>query len=132
MEAARAGEGVVRCFGSEDELYRWYHDLEWGRPVVDERSLYERICLEGFQSGLSWLVVLRKREALRRAFHGFDPEAVAAFDAADADRLLADPSIIRNRVKIEAAMANARATLRLRTTDTPLPRLVWSFRPQPQ
>jgi DNA-3-methyladenine glycosylase I len=122
----------VRCFGGEDGLYRRYHDVEWGRPVVDEHSLFERICLEGFQSGLSWLIVLRKREAFRRAFGDFDPEAVASLDAADVDRLLADPSIIRNRAKIEGTIANARVALRLRSTDAPLPALIWSFRPEPR
>jgi DNA-3-methyladenine glycosylase I len=116
-----------RCWESADEAYNRYHDEEWGRPVVDERGLYERFCLEGFQSGLSWLTILRKRESFRAAFAGFDPERVAQFGEADVDRLLADAGIVRHRGKIEAAIANARATLALRET-TPLPELVWSYR----
>lgn len=123
---------MMRCFGEGDPLYSRYHDEEWGRPIRDERGLYERLCLEGFQSGLSWLVVLRKREHIRRAFHDFDPEVVATFSPADVARLLTDPGIIRNRAKIEAAITNARATLALRNTGTPLPALIWSFRPPPR
>ena len=118
-----------RCWSSADPAYVAYHDLEWGRPVVDERGLYERLCLEGFQSGLSWLTILRKRKAFRAAFAGFDPEAVAAFGADDVERLLGDAGIVRHRGKIEAAIANARATLALREAGTPLPELVWSHRP---
>ena len=118
---------VVRCWESGDPAYNAYHDEEWGRPVVDERGLYERLCLEGFQSGLSWLTILRKRENFRRAFAGFDPDAVARFGRRDVDRLLADVGIVRHRGKIEAAIANARATVGLRDS-TPLPALVWSFR----
>jgi len=117
----------ARCWESADEAYNRYHDEEWGRPVVDERGLYERFCLEGFQSGLSWLTILRKRESFRAAFAGFDPERVAEFGEADVKRLLADAGIVRHRGKIEAAIANARATLALRDT-TPLPELVWSYR----
>jgi DNA-3-methyladenine glycosylase I len=118
-----------RCWSSADPAYAAYHDLEWGRPVTDERGLYERLCLEGFQSGLAWLTILRKREAFRAAFAGFDPEAVAAFGADDVERLLGDAGIVRHRGKIEAAVANARATLALREAGTPLPELVWSHRP---
>ena len=118
-----------RCWSSPDPAYTAYHDLEWGRPVVDERGLYERLCLEGFQSGLSWLTILRKREAFRVAFAGFDPEAVAAFGPEDVERLLGDAGIVRHRGKIEAAVMNARATLALREAGTPLPELVWSHRP---
>ncbi|MGH2449376.1 MAG: DNA-3-methyladenine glycosylase I [Chloroflexota bacterium] len=121
---------VVRCFGGEDELYRRYHDEEWARPITDERGLYERLCLEGFQSGLSWLTVLRKREAFRRAFGNFDPEIVAKFVDADVDRLVGDSSIIRHRGKILAAIQNARATVNLRASGSPLPKLIWSFVPQ--
>jgi DNA-3-methyladenine glycosylase I len=120
--------GVLRCWETNDELYVAYHDEEWGRPVLDERGLYERLCLEGFQSGLSWLTILRKRENFRRAFESFDPERVARFTERDVDRLLGDAGIIRHRGKIEAAIANARATLALRETDAPLPELVWSYR----
>jgi DNA-3-methyladenine glycosylase I len=120
-----------RCFQTDDPVYLDYHDHEWGRPLTDERSLYEKICLEGFQSGLSWAVVLRKRPALREVFAGFDPEVVAGLGPADVERLLADERIIRNRRKIEATIVNAAATLALRDTDTPLDILVWSFRPEP-
>jgi len=116
---------VIRCWDSTDPLYVSYHDEEWGRPVLDERGLYERLTLEGFQSGLSWLTILRKRGAFRAAFRNFDPERVARFGERDIARLLADASIVRHRGKIEAAIANARATLGLRERGTPLNRLVW-------
>jgi DNA-3-methyladenine glycosylase I len=106
--------------------YLAYHDEEWGRPVRDTIGLFERLSLEAFQSGLSWLTILRKREAFRRAFAGFDPAAVAAFGPADAERLLTDASIVRNRRKIEATIVNARAILAL---DEPLEDVVWSFQP---
>jgi DNA-3-methyladenine glycosylase I len=112
-----------------DQLYIDYHDNEWGRPVVDERGLFERLCLEGFQSGLSWLTILRKRENFRRAFADFDPERVARYGKRDVDRLLKDAGIVRHRGKIEAVIANARGTLTLREQATPLPELVWSHRP---
>jgi DNA-3-methyladenine glycosylase I len=118
---------VVRCWETADPAYNAYHDDEWGRPVRDERGLYERLCLEGFQSGLSWLTILRKREAFRAAFAGFDPEVVARFGARDVQRLLGDAGIVRHRGKIEAAIANAGATIRLRSS-TPLAELVWSYR----
>ena len=117
-----------RCWESADEAYNRYHDEEWGRPVVDEHGLYERLCLEGFQSGLSWLTILRKRENFRTAFAGFEPERVAEFDEADVNRLLADAGIVRHRGKIEAAIANARASVALREAGRPLPELVWSYR----
>jgi DNA-3-methyladenine glycosylase I len=117
-----------RCWESSDEAYNRYHDEEWGRPVVEERGLYEKLCLEGFQSGLSWLTILRKREAFRAAFAGFDPELVAEFGERDVERLLADAAIVRHRGKIEAAIANAHAVLELRATGRPLPELVWSYR----
>ena len=120
---------VKRCWESSDPAYAAYHDEEWGRPVTDERGLYERLCLEGFQSGLSWLTILRKRAAFRAAFAGFDPDAVARFGPHDVDRLLGDAGIVRHRGKIEAAIANARATLALRDSETSLPELVWSHRP---
>ena len=119
----------MRCFGDGDPLYAAYHDGEWGRPLTGERELFELICLEGFQAGLSWLTVLRRREGMRGAFAGFDPEAVAAFGPEDLERLLADPRVIRQRAKLEAAVANARATLALRGSGEDLARLVWSFRP---
>ncbi len=122
---------LQRCWETDDPVYLDYHDREWGRPLTDERSLYEKTCLEGFQSGLSWVIVLRKRDALRQAFAGFDPAVVAGFGSADVERLMADQRIIRNRRKIEATIANAGATLALREQGTPLDVLVWSFRPEP-
>jgi DNA-3-methyladenine glycosylase I len=119
---------AARCWESADEAYNRYHDEEWGRPVVDERGLYERFCLEGFQSGLSWLTILRKRAAFRAAFAGFDPELVAEFGDADVERLLADAGIVRHRGKIEATIANAGAVLALRKAGTSLPQLVWAHR----
>ena len=127
-------DGVARCSwaGSAPD-YRRYHDEEWGRPVRGESALFERFTLEAFQSGLSWLTILRKREAFRSAFADFDPDAVAAFGAADAERLLADPGIVRNRAKIAAAMANARAVVALRDAHPGgLDALVWSFAPPPR
>ena len=119
-----------RCWATTDELYLAYHDEEWGRPVRDERGLLERLCLEGFQSGLSWLTILRKRENFRAAFAGFDPERVARFGKRDIERLLGNAGIVRHRGKIEAAIANARGTLALRQAGTPLEELVWGHRPK--
>jgi len=120
----------TRCWQTTDELYLAYHDEEWGRPVLDERGLLERFCLEGFQSGLSWLTILRKRENFRVAFAGFDAERIARFGKRDVERLLHDAGIVRHRGKIEAAIANARGTLALRAQGTPLEELVWSHRPK--
>jgi DNA-3-methyladenine glycosylase I len=127
-------DGVVRCaWGVEgDPLYRAYHDGEWGRPSRDERHLFEMLVLEGAQAGLSWSTILRKREGYRRAFAGFDPAVVAAFEEADVDRLLGDPGIVRNRLKVASAVANARAVLALRDAGGPragssLVDLLWSF-----
>jgi DNA-3-methyladenine glycosylase I len=119
-----------RCWSTTDELYLAYHDKEWGRPVTDERGLLERLCLEGFQSGLSWLTILRKRENFRSAFAGFDPETVARFGAREITRLLKDAGIVRHRGKIEAAIANARGTLTLREEGASLDELVWNHRPK--
>lgn len=126
MSGALPGpDGLARCpWGLSPPDYLAYHDREWGRPVTDDQGLYERLCLEAFQSGLSWLTILRKREGFRAAFKGFDPAAVAAFGPADVERLLADPAIVRNRAKIEAAIANARATLEL---PAGLAALVWRY-----
>jgi DNA-3-methyladenine glycosylase I len=121
----------VRCWGTSDPLYVAYHDEEWGRPVLDERGLYERLCLEGFQSGLAWITILRKREAFRKGFAGFDPERVARFGQRDVERLLGDAGIVRHRGKIEAAIANARATLALREAGAPLEGLMWEHRDHP-
>jgi DNA-3-methyladenine glycosylase I len=119
----------IRCWTTTDEGYERYHDEEWGRPVRDEQGVYERLCLEGFQSGLSWLTILRKRPAFREAFAGFDPDRVAAFGATDVERLLGDAGIVRHRGKIEASIANARATVALRETSEPLHDLFWSHAP---
>jgi DNA-3-methyladenine glycosylase I len=122
-----------RCFGDGDPLYEAYHDHEWGRPVRDERGLFERMALEAFQSGLSWLTILRKRERFRAAFANFDPDAVAAFGDRDVERLLGDAGIVRNRAKIEATIANAKATVALRDAGPTLPELVWErYRPPPR
>jgi DNA-3-methyladenine glycosylase I len=118
---------VTRCWESSDPAYNTYHDDEWGRPVTDEAGVFERLCLEGFQSGLSWLTILRKRGNFRAAFANFDPDRVAHFGERDVKRLLGDAGIVRHRGKIEAAIANARATVELRET-TPLHELVWEFR----
>jgi DNA-3-methyladenine glycosylase I len=120
----------IRCWTTNDPSYNAYHDEEWGRPIVDERGMFERLCLEGFQSGLSWLTILRKRENFRAAFADFEPERVARFGSRDIRRLLADAGIVRHRGKIEAAIANARGTLALREAGTPLHELVWSHRPK--
>jgi DNA-3-methyladenine glycosylase I len=119
---------LVRCWPTTDPAYIAYHDEEWGRPVRDERGLYERLCLEGFQSGLSWLTILRKRENFRAAFAGFDPDAVSRFGERDIERLLGDAGIVRHRGKIEAAIANAHGVLTLRGGSTPLQDLMWEYR----
>jgi DNA-3-methyladenine glycosylase I len=121
-----------RCFGDGDPLYEAYHDDEWGFPVTDERGLFERLCLEGFQSGLAWITILRKRPAFREAFAGFEPDAIARFDGADVERLMGDAGIVRNRAKIEATIANARATVDLRDGGNPLSELIWAHRPEPR
>ncbi|HIT76238.1 MAG TPA: DNA-3-methyladenine glycosylase I [Candidatus Avipropionibacterium avicola] len=122
-------DGLARpVWAATDPLLREYYDNEWGLPVRDEQGLFERLSLEAFQSGLSWLVILRKRPAFRAAFADFDPDRVAAFDADDVSRLLADPGIVRNRAKIEATIGNARATVDLRS-DGGLGELIWSHRP---
>ncbi len=126
--SSRGPDGVVRCaWGDGDAAYRAYHDGEWGRPSRDERHLFEMLVLEGAQAGLSWSTILRKRDGYRRAFAGFDPEIVAGFGDADVARLLADAGIVRNRLKIESTLANARAVLALREADGSLVDLLWSF-----
>jgi DNA-3-methyladenine glycosylase I len=122
----------MRCFGDGDPLYERYHDEEWGVPVRDERGLFERISLEAFQSGLSWITILRKRDAFRSAFDGFDPEVVARYDDGDVARLMDDAAIVRNRAKIEATIANARAVVALRATGRSLPEVVWAHAPAPR
>ena len=127
-----SADGRARCSWAGGAELAAYHDAEWGRPVTDERGLFERLSLEAFQSGLSWLTILRKRDAFRAAFAGFDPEAVARFGERDVERLLADAGIVRNRAKIEATLANARAIAALRAGGESFPALVWSFRPEPR
>jgi DNA-3-methyladenine glycosylase I len=123
------GDGLARpAWASSDPLLREYYDHEWGMPVKDEQGLYERICLEGFQAGLSWATILRKRPAFRTAFAGFNPDAVAQFTEADVERLLQDAGIVRNRLKIRATVTNAHATLSLRQ-DGGLVDFVWQFQP---
>jgi DNA-3-methyladenine glycosylase I len=119
----------LRCpWGISTPDYLTYHDEEWGRPIRDDNGLYERLTLEGFQSGLSWLTILRKRQNFRAAFANFDVETVAAFDEADRERLLADAGIVRHRGKINAALTNARAAAAL---DESLTELIWGFAPEP-
>ncbi|GAB3590703.1 DNA-3-methyladenine glycosylase I [Angustibacter peucedani] len=122
-------DGLARCaWGASTPDYAVYHDEEWGRPVHGERALYERVTLEAFQSGLSWLTILRKREGFRAAFAGFDADVVAAYDEMDVERLMADAAIVRNRAKVNAVITNARAVVELRA-DGGLDALVWSFAP---
>jgi DNA-3-methyladenine glycosylase I len=124
----RTPANLIRCWPTNDPLYIAYHDEEWGRPVRDERGLYERLCLEGFQSGLAWITILRKREAFRAAFANFAPDKVARFGERDVERLLGDAGIVRHRGKIEAAIANAHGVLALRDAGTPLNDLMWEYR----
>jgi DNA-3-methyladenine glycosylase I len=127
---ADAGDGMPRCWWCiGDPMYLAYHDNEWGRPVTDDRRLFEKICLEGFQSGLSWLTILRKRENFRKAFKSFDIPAVARFNARTVDRLLLDAGIVRNRAKIEATVNNARQCVALIDEFGSLAAYVWSFEP---
>jgi DNA-3-methyladenine glycosylase I len=122
-------DGVVRCFGSDGDPMRSYHDLEWGRPVADDRRLFEKLSLEGFQAGLSWNTILRKRENFRRAFKSFDIDAVARFDERNVTGLMGDAGIVRNRAKIEATMNNARRCLDLVDEVGSLASYVWRFEP---
>ena len=121
-------DGRSRCWwGVSTPEYVDYHDREWGRPEHDARALYEKLCLEAFQSGLSWITILRKRENFRAAFAGFDPAVVAGYGEQDVERLMADAGIVRNRAKILATITNARAAL-----DVDLSELMWSFAPEPR
>lgn len=125
-------DGKIRCFWQQGLAdYAHYHDEEWGRPVKDDIRLFEKICLEGFQSGLSWLTVLRKREAFRAAFCGFDFEKVAQFQDADIERCVADAGIIRHRGKIVSTINNARRAIEMRDEFGSLARFFWSYEPQP-
>ena len=135
-EPASRASGAVLCddglrrppWAASDPLLRTYYDTEWGMPVQDERGLFERLSLEAFQSGLSWVTILRKREGFRAAFEGFDPDKVARFSDRRIERLMVDPGIVRNRAKIVATIANAAATIRLRQ-DGGLAGFIWSFKP---
>jgi DNA-3-methyladenine glycosylase I len=127
--AVAGPDGKLRCpWSLSSEDYLPYHDDEWGRPLRDDTSMFELLCLEAFQSGLSWLTILRKRDNFRAAFHGFEPAVVAGFGADDVTRLLSDSGIVRNRAKIEAAVNNARAALEL---PSGLAETVWSFAVEP-
>lgn len=136
MDAA-ADDGRVRCDWIDQSrlapadfiLYRDYHDTEWGRPLRDSKALFERVTLEAFQSGLSWLIILRKRDNFRRAFHRFEVGRIARYTDRDIERLMNDAGIVRNRAKIEATIANARAAADL---DVDLGELLWSFAPEPR
>ncbi len=128
-------DGLPRCgWGASTPDYVVYHDTEWGRPVHGDVAIFERLTLEAFQSGLSWITILRKRESFRAAFAGFDLAAVAAYGERDRERLLADVGIVRNRAKVDATIANARAALALVDDEGEgaLDRLVWSFAPAPR
>ena len=134
MSAARGTptgpDGVARCWWcGDDPLYVAYHDEEWGVPLHDERALFELLCLEGFQAGLAWITILRKRAAFRAAFEGFHPEVVARYGDGDVERLLADAGIVRHRGKITAAIANAQVVEAMRDAGTPLEQVLWSHAP---
>ena len=130
MNVVVGADGVARCaWGTSDPLYIQYHDQEWGRPVENDRRLFEKLCLEGFMSGLSWLTILRKREHFRAAFADFEPQAVARFTDADVARLMGDAGIVRNRAKIEATVNNARRCLELEAEFGSLAAYVWGFEP---
>ena len=132
MELVRGEDGVMRCgWGDSTPEYRVYHDTEWGRPVTDDVRLFEKLCLEGFQSGLSWLTILRKREAFRSAFAGFDFERVARYGERDVERLLGDAGIIRHRGKIEATINNAQRAVEMVEAEGSLSAFVWGFEPDP-
>jgi DNA-3-methyladenine glycosylase I len=127
-----AGRGRRRCgWCGDDPLYVGYHDGEWGRPMFDDRRLFEKICLEGFQSGLSWLTILRKREHFREAFAGFDPARIARYGARDVARLLGNAGIVRHRGKIESTINNARRMLELQDEFGSLAAYAWSWEPSP-
>jgi DNA-3-methyladenine glycosylase I len=133
MSGVVTGEdGIARCsWGASSPEYQAYHDEEWGRPVGDDSRVFEKLCLEGFQAGLSWLTILRKRDGFRRAFASFDPRIVAGFGEADIDRLLGDTGIVRHRGKIVATITNAQATVRLSDNHISLAALLWRHEPAP-
>jgi DNA-3-methyladenine glycosylase I len=127
-------DGRARCaWSAHDAEYRRYHDDEWGVPLHGDRALFEKLSLEGFQAGLSWITILRRRPTFRIAFRDFDVDAIAAFDERDVERLMADPGIIRNRLKVEATISNAKVTRDLvRSHPGALDELIWSFAPVPR
>jgi DNA-3-methyladenine glycosylase I len=132
IELIIGDDGAPRCsWGDSPEIYRSYHDDEWGQPVDDDRTLFEKLCLEGFQAGLSWLTILKRRDGFRAAFHGFDIERVAAMGDGDVERLLQDTSIIRHRGKIESTINNARRAQEVIAEQGSLGALVWSYEPEP-
>jgi DNA-3-methyladenine glycosylase I len=118
---------VIRCFGDQDPLMSAYHDQEWGVPVHDDRALFEKLMLDAFQAGLSWRVILHKRDAFQEAFSGFEPEVVAAYGPEDVERLMGNQGIVRNRAKIEAAVVNAQASLAIQESEGSLDEFLWSF-----
>jgi DNA-3-methyladenine glycosylase I len=128
LRARRHSDGKVRCaWCPDDALYVAYHDTEWGRPVRDDRHLFEMLCLEGAQAGLSWITVLRKRDNYRRVFDGFDPRKMARYDAAKRRRLLADPGIIRNKLKVSSFISNAQAYLEVQASGISFSDYIWGF-----
>lgn len=130
FEVVTGDDGLARCWwGASSPLYAAYHDTEWGFPVGDDSRLFEKLSLEGFQSGLAWITILRKRDAFREAFHGFDIPRVAAMTDADVERLLADATIVRHRAKIESTINNAQRALELIDSDGSLAAFFWAFEP---
>lgn len=128
MELIVGDDGVARCWwGADPEIYRIYHDTEWGRPVTDDHQLFEKVCLEGFQAGLSWLTILRKRENFRAGFAGFDPRRVAAFGEREVERLMADEGIVRNQAKIRSTINNAACALELIAEHGSLEDYFWGW-----
>jgi DNA-3-methyladenine glycosylase I len=133
VQLSLGADGLERCWwGAEPETYRLYHDEEWGRASVDESALFEKICLEGFQAGLSWLTILRKRDRFRDVFAGFAPAIVAGFDASDVARLLDDPGIVRHRGKIESTINNASRAMGMIESEGSLAAYFWSYAPPEQ
>ena len=128
LGAQRHADGKLRCaWCSADPLYLAYHDTEWGVPLHADRQLFEMLCLEGAQAGLSWLTILRKRETYRKAFDGFDAEKMARYDAAKRRRLMQDPGIVRNRLKVDAFISNANAYLEIRASSGSFDDYIWQF-----
>lgn len=130
MDIQKDDEGRARCWWcGTDEKYRDYHDQEWGQPTADDRYLFEKLCLEGFQCGLSWLTILRRREGFRTAFHGFDIQTVAAMSPEDVERLVGDETIIRHRGKIQSAINNAQRAIEMQAREGSLATFLWKYEP---